>query len=418
MDDTSFLKRFGRIASVTGKVGGVAAKHVGATLTGSELDWGSVLTDVLGELKGPAMKVGQILAMVPGLLPEDVSKQLLALHADAPPMGWPFVRRRMAFELGKDWQDYFLKFDQSAASAASLGQVHKAELLNGDVVACKLQYPNMQSIIEGDLAQLGILLSMYERRHGILDTQFVQEEIKTRLFEELDYENEVRNIQHFQSIFQNASLPIAVPTVVDDLCTNRLITMNWVDGYSLMQSKEWDLERRKQVGKNLFKAWYVPLYQFGVLHGDPHFGNYKIAENGDITLLDFGCVRSFSKETLLGVNTLYEALKSNNVSKAKEAYELWGFDNLTPNLVDALNIWARFLFEPLIENKVRPLVYSNDTGKEAAKAVMHALKEHGKVKPPHAFVFMDRAAVGIGSAMIHLNIELNWHELFNEVQKN
>lgn len=416
MDETSFFKRMGRIASVTGKMGGVAAKHVGATLTGTELDWGSVLRDVLGELKGPAMKVGQILAMVPGMLPDDMAKSLLALHANAPAMGWPFVRRRMAFELGPNWQDHFLSFDQTATAAASLGQVHKAQLLDGRWVACKLQYPNMQSIIEGDLAQLSLLLGVYERRNPILDTQHIQAEIKARLLEELDYILEAANMRKFKDIFAAANLNVTVPAVIDEVCTNRLITMDWVDGCGLMQVKDWNLALREQIARNLFKAWYVPLYQFGMLHGDPHFGNYRIFEDGSLAVLDFGCVRYFSDDVLTGVNMLYAALEQNNPALAKEAYERWGFESLTPELVDALTIWAKFLFEPLLDNNVRPLVYSNEAGKNAAKAVMQALKQHGKVRPPHAFVFMDRAAVGIGSAMIHLGVELNWHELFEEVR--
>jgi predicted unusual protein kinase regulating ubiquinone biosynthesis (AarF/ABC1/UbiB family) len=169
------------------------------------------------------------------------------------------------------------------------------------------------------------------------------------------------------------------------------------------------------VAENLFNAWYYPLYNHGLLHGDPHFGNYRITPDGQIIMLDFGCVREFSQAFINGIHKLYRALQLNDSELVLEAYEAWGFQNLTHDLVDALNIWAKFLYAPLLDDRVRPLVSSPEEGKQAAKSVIQALKQSGKVRPPKEFVFMDRAAVGIGSAMIHLGVELNWHQLFQEL---
>ena len=416
MDDTSSLsKRIGRVAHVTTTLGGAAIKTLGAKLIGHNETLPHILTDALGKLKGPAMKVGQILAMVPGMLPDDVAESLMQLHSQAPSMGWPFVRRRMAFELGVEWQTKFLYFEKEASAAASLGQVHKAQLLTGETVACKLQYPNMLSSIEGDLDQLRILLGLYERVAPILDTSNIQHELKERLKEELDYRLELRNMERFRKLFENSNLPVRVPKSFEDYSTDRLLTMEWMDGADLMTVKNWPLELKQRVAGNLFQAWYYPLYQHGVLHGDPHFGNYRMTPEGEIIVLDFGCVREFSESFLTGVHKLYHALELNNASKAREAYEMWGFENLTPQLVDALNIWAKFLYGPLLDDRIRPLVNSPQEGKDAAKAVIQALKQSGKVRPPKEFVFMDRAAVGIGSAMIHLGVELNWHRLFQNL---
>jgi predicted unusual protein kinase regulating ubiquinone biosynthesis (AarF/ABC1/UbiB family) len=416
MDDTSSLsKRIGRVAHVTTTLGGAAIKTLGAKLTGHNETLPQILTDALGKLKGPAMKVGQILAMVPGMLPDDVAESLMQLHSQAPSMGWPFVRRRMAFELGAEWQTKFTYFEKEASAAASLGQVHKAQLLTGETVACKLQYPNMLSSVEGDLDQLRLLLSMYERVAPILDTSNIQHELKERLKEELDYRLELRNMERFRTLFENSNLPVRVPKSFEDYSTDRLLTMEWLDGADLMTVKTWPLELKQRVAENLFQAWYYPLYQHGVLHGDPHFGNYRMTLDGEIIVLDFGCVREFSDSFLAGVHKLYHALELNNAAKALDAYEMWGFENLTPQLVDALNIWAKFLYGPLLDDRIRPLVNSPQDGKDAAKAVIQALKQSGKVRPPKEFVFMDRAAVGIGSAMIHLGVELNWHRLFQNL---
>jgi predicted unusual protein kinase regulating ubiquinone biosynthesis (AarF/ABC1/UbiB family) len=360
------------------------------------------------------MKIGQILAMVPGMLPDDMAASLMQLHSNAPSMGWPFVRRRMAYELGSDWQSKFQVFEPTAA-AASLGQVHKAHLISGEIVACKLQYPNMLNIIQGDLDQLRFLLKMYTQAVPILETEHIQSEIKDRLLEELDYGLELKNTEYFKEIFSTSGLPVKVPKTFPDTSTQRLLTLEWMEGVDLMTAKTWSKELRTLVAERLFQAWYYPFYRHHVLHGDPHFGNYRITPEGEIIILDFGCIRRFSPAFLEAVHTLYTALESDNSSLAKEAYEAWGFKNLTPDLVTALNIWAKFLYGPLLDDRIRPLVHSLTEGRDAAKAVIEALKATGKIAPPREFVFMDRAAVGIGSAMIHLDVELNWHRLYQNL---
>lgn len=416
MDDSgSMIRRLGRVAKVTTTLGSAAIKTLGATLSGSRDRIPGVLTDALGKLKGPAMKVGQVLAMVPGMLPDDMAESLMQLQSNAPSMGWSFVRRRMAFELGADWQSKFGDFEKEASAAASLGQVHKATLSTGEIVACKLQYPNMLSNIEGDLDQLWVMLNLYDRAVPIFDTSNIQDELKERLKEELDYRLELQNMERFRAVFKESNLSVTVPKSYEAYSTDRLLTMEWIDGADLMTVKHWSMDLKRRVAENLFKAWYYPLYNHGLLHGDPHFGNYRVTPDGNIVMLDFGCVREFSHVFLSGVQTLYNALQLNNAQLALDAYEAWGFQNLTPELVDALNIWAKFLYGPLLDDRVRPLVNSADEGKLAAKAVIAALKKSGKVRPPKEFVFMDRAAVGIGSAMIHLGVELNWHRLFHEL---
>jgi predicted unusual protein kinase regulating ubiquinone biosynthesis (AarF/ABC1/UbiB family) len=416
MDDSGSLgKRIGRVAQVTTTLGGAVIKTLGAKLSGNSDRIPGVLTDALGRLKGPAMKVGQILAMVPGMLPDDIAESLMQLQSHAPSMGWSFVRRRMAFELGPDWQSKFSYFEKEASSAASLGQVHKAQLQTGEWVACKLQYPNMLSSIEGDLDQLRILLSLYDKAVPILDTTNIQSELNERLKEELDYRLERQMMERFHALFQESNLPVTVPKSFEDYSTDRLLTMEWHDGADLMTVKNWPMELKKRVAENLFNAWYYPLYNHGLLHGDPHFGNYRITPDGQIIMLDFGCVREFSQAFINGVHKLYRAFQENDPHLALEAYKDWGFQSLTLDLVDALNIWAKFLYGPLLDDRVRPLVSSPEDGKDAAKAVIQALKQSGKVRPPKEFVFMDRAAVGIGSAMIHLGVELNWHQLFQDL---
>src|SRR4051794_17150204 len=143
-----------RYARTSGAVGGIAARVAGEKVFGFKTDRAAHAEDlksILGGLKGPLMKVAQILSTIPDALPAEYSAELAQLQANAPAMGWSFVRRRMAGELGTDWQSKFAQFGQVAAAAASLGQVHRATLPDGREVACKLQYPDMASTVDADL---------------------------------------------------------------------------------------------------------------------------------------------------------------------------------------------------------------------------------------------------------------------------
>ncbi|HAT36545.1 MAG TPA: ABC transporter ATP-binding protein, partial [Rhodospirillaceae bacterium] len=187
------------------------------------------------------------------------------------------------------------------------------------------------------------------------------------------------------------------------------------DGAPLLSLKEAPLERRNQVAHTMFRAWYVPFYRYGVIHGDPHLGNYSIAEDGTVNLLDFGCIRVFPPRFVKGVIDLYEALKTGDDALAAEAYGCWGFEDISKELMDVLNIWAEFVYAPLLKDEVAR-IQESDSGMYGAKVagkVHRELRRVGGVTPPREFVFMDRAAVGLGSVFMHLKAETNWHQLFH-----
>src|SRR5471030_939805 len=161
-----FSARAKRYANVGSKVGGVAARMAGARLLGKPQDRAANaigLAAALGNLKGPIMKVAQLLATIPDALPAEYATELMKLQSEAPPMGWAFVRRRMAAELGPDWQQRFASFEHTPAAAASLGQVHRAASHDGKPLAAKLQYPDMQSAVEADLGQLELIFAIRRR---------------------------------------------------------------------------------------------------------------------------------------------------------------------------------------------------------------------------------------------------------------
>ena len=426
MDDreaNSLSGRIGRYASVGTGVGSAVARIAAGRLFGGEAgstEEGRLLAAALGNLKGPIMKVAQLLATIPGAIPEAYAQELAQLQANAPSMGWPFVRRRMAAELGADWQAKFGSFTHEAAHAASLGQVHRAQSLNGEALACKLQYPDMESAIEADLAQLNLVFSLHRRMDPVIDTSEIAEEIGARLREELDYGREARHMRLYGELLKDDPL-VRIPTPHADLSSRRLLTMGWLEGRRLLDYKDAPLETRNLLAQSLFRAWWHPFCGHGVIHGDPHLGNYAafLGEDGQpagLNLLDFGCIRIFPASFVGGVVDLYHGLREDDRARTVHAYEVWGFKNLSNELIDILNIWARFIYGPLMDDRVRAIagdVSPTEYGRKQAFLVHKALKEKGPVRVPREFVFMDRAAIGLGGVFIHFKAEMNFYRLFN-----
>jgi predicted unusual protein kinase regulating ubiquinone biosynthesis (AarF/ABC1/UbiB family) len=415
----SLPRRVQRYARVSTAMGGLAARVAGTRYLGLKLDRGRHAADLksaLGNLKGPLMKAAQLLATIPDALPEEYVAELATLQANAPPMGWPFVKRRMAGELGPDWEKRFKSFTHEAAHAASLGQVHRAIGPKGAALACKLQYPDMASAVEADLKQLRLLMSLYERYDRAISTDDIHKEIADRLREELDYAREAAHMALFRAMLKDEK-EIHVPDFVPALSTKRLLTMSWLEGAPFADSVTGTAAKRNAIARNMFRAWYVPFYFYGVIHGDPHLGNYTVRRDQGINLLDYGCIRVFPPRFVGGVIDLYRALDRDDDALAVSAYETWGFKNLSREMIEVLNRWARYVYAPLMDDRKRRIQEhgSGAYGRDVAQTVHKEIRRLGGVKPPREFVFMDRAAVGLGSVFLRLKAEINWHRLFQEL---
>ena len=418
-EDNRLSGRVKRYAKVGASVGGLAAKAAGARYLGVSMDrdrHAADLANALGGLKGPLMKVAQLLSTIPDALPDEYIAELGRLQSQAPAMGWAFVMRRMAAELGPDWRSKFAEFEREAAAAASLGQVHHAESLDGKNLACKLQYPDMRSAVEADLRQLKLIFALYHRYDPAIKTGQIQAELAARLREELDYKREARHITLYQNILADVA-GVHIPELVPELSTDRLLSMTWLEGEPLLTVRDHDLGARNATARNMFRAWYHPVYRYGLLHGDPHLGNYSVRADNSVNLLDFGCIRVFPPVFIRGVIDLYHAIERDDRTLAVQAYESWGFTGLSAELIDALHIWANYLYGPLLDDRVRLIQDSPDGlyGASVASKVHRELKRLGGVTPPREFVLMDRAAIGLGSVFLHLKAEINWHHLFEEL---
>jgi predicted unusual protein kinase regulating ubiquinone biosynthesis (AarF/ABC1/UbiB family) len=391
---------------------------------GREAD-AKALASALGSLKGPMMKVAQMLATIPDLLPADYANELIRLQSQAPAMGAAFVRRRMQAELGPDWRGRFADFDFKPAAAASLGQVHRAVGLGGERLACKLQYPDMASAVETDLANLDLLFSLRRRIGAAIDTREIAREIRERVREELDYEREAKIARLYRVMLADRPF-VRVPRVEQSLSTRRLLALQWLEGEPLIAFESAAQEARDAIAVGLFDAWWRPFLRYGVIHGDPHLGNYTFAasrEGGErnveaVNLFDYGCVRVFPPRFVLGVVELYRALQANDNARIAHAYAMWGFRKLTPGTTEAMTVWARFMCGPILDDRVRTAadgVKPSEYGRREMGQVMRALKAEGGGLPvPREFVFLERATIGLGGAFLRLQARLNFHRMYED----
>ena len=248
---------------------------------------------------------------------------LATLQMNAPPMSAAFVRRRMAAELGPDWRARFADFDLQPAAAASLGQVHRATALDGRALAVKLQYPDMQSAVESDLGQMRAVMALGQQmfwpgrhpRDRGRDQRTDPGGTGLRARSQGD--------GRLYGAFFAGRDDIAAPEPLAELSTGRLLTMTWLEGRGLMDFEGADQETRNRIARLLFEAWWTPLIRIGVIHGDPHLGNYTFAgEAARLNLLDFGCIRIFPPSFITGVIKLHRALIEDDHDAQAEAYRI------------------------------------------------------------------------------------------------
>ena len=347
-EGSTLARRLQRYLMTTAGIGGVASRTAGRLLFGGALNDTANATDVtrlLGRLHGPLMKIAQVAGSLPDVLPPMFAAEMAKLQSDAPPMGPAFVRRRMAAELGPAWSSKFKSFEMTPVAAASLGQVHRAVATDGRALACKLQYPDMQSAVDADIAPFQTILALQRTAVRAFDTSEIAAEIGERVREELDYEREAGNMRLFGAMLRSEA-KVSVPEPVAELSTRRLLTMTWLEGVPFLKAFDGESqERRNAIAEALYVAWLLPLCRYGVIHGDAHLGNYSVRTDGGINLFDFGCVRIYAADAIGGFVDLYHALQANDKDGAVRAYARWGFANADRDLVAKLDAWAHFVFD-------------------------------------------------------------------------
>ena len=306
--------RLRRTARIGGLAGGQAARSYAAKATDltrsdeqrrlaaerRQIKMAERILDVLGQMKGAAMKVGQVASFVDsGALPPEVHRRLeeklAELRDSAPRVPFDQMRRVLESDLGERLEDVFAEFDPEAFAAASIGQVYRARLHDGRRVAVKVQYPGIARAVRSDLQNLGLILRVAKMMAPGMDPKAMAEEIRERLTEELDYELEAQTHRAFERTWRGHPF-VVIPEVMTRLSSEHVLVTEYVEGLGFEQVKELPQPERDRFGEIVFRFFLGSLYRTRRFSADPHPGNYLLLPDGRVAFLDFGMAKQVSRE--------------------------------------------------------------------------------------------------------------------------
>jgi predicted unusual protein kinase regulating ubiquinone biosynthesis (AarF/ABC1/UbiB family) len=387
--------------------------------------------EMLGGMKGALMKAGQLLSFVDaaGVVPEqyaDAFKTALSgLQADAPPMDAAAVAEVVTEELGARPDELFTRFSPLPIAAASIGQVHAAELADGTELAVKVQYPGVADAVRNDLANVELLATFI--RTGMrmipgfapnLDARAFAEEIRDRVGEELDYVTEAANQQAFVDAFEGHPF-IRIPKVLPELSTSRVLTQEFVDGRRWASALESDQDLKDRWGEIISRFVFGGLYRTGLFNGDPHPGNYLFHEDGTVTFLDFGCVLHYGPDTIAQFNRLGDVVLAGDAHGLKDLFiEMGLFPPGDKVDADRLLAWYGEAWRPPLERG--PWTFTPEWAASVVEQWYDLLGPWADVSRRLSIrrdmVFMNRITLGLNSVLGALRATADWYALDQEIR--
>ena len=385
-----------------------------------ELKTAEQIADSLGQMKGAMMKLGQMASYLDEGLPEPLRLALSQLQSNAPPMSAELAIRAIEQELGAPISSLFVEFDRTPIASASIGQVHKALIVDPvsgleRAVAVKVQYPGVDTAIAADLRNTELLGNILKQGFGSLDPSEMVDEIKSRLTDELDYHLEARNQKAFHAYYRDHPY-IHVPAVIDHLCTGRVLTTELVTGYTWKELLTWDQPERDQAAECIFRFVFRSLYRFGAFNGDPHPGNYLFHRNGQVTFLDFGLVKHFTPHELHTFESMvFAAAIQRDDSAFRSILEDAGMlQRGAPIDTAAAGRYFSQFYEPVREDKVMTW-----TPEYSSRIVRHTFDRSSPISQyatmPKAFVFIQRINLGLYALLGELGAVGNYRRIAEEL---
>lgn len=372
------------------------------------------IVKVLGELKGPLMKVGQYMSLHDTYSDDDFFKVFSSLQYESPSMGFYFTKMQIEKELGKSPEHIFKSFGRKPIGAASIGQVHEAVLKTGEKVAVKVQYPDMEKIIKSDLTTIKVGLMPFKlmvknRLEPII------EEIETILTNELDYHNEAHNITKFREFYQNNE-NIIIPEYYPEFSTKRVLTMKFIEGEPFEQTiRENNLsqEEKDHIGRVLLHSLWHQLFFYNMVHADPHPGNFLLIDRKKIALLDFGCIKTFPPGFMDTYRKLVKSIILKDSNAIRDAYVKLGFvEEHETEKLDALEEFSDFMALPYLNKDFFDLNQNMHKLKEGHQEFRKMADKVG-FRVPKDFIYLNRTLFGIGMILFKLRVNLNF---YNEIE--
>lgn len=427
---TGWAQRGARLAGQTGKS---AARFLGTRiksfaspdranefLEGFHQQTAQQLVEMLGEMKGAAMKLGQLASFYEFSAPTDYlatyKDALTMLQNSAPPMDPEASKAVIKEEFGKGVDELFATFQDEPVAAASIGQVHKATLPSGEEVAVKVQYPGVDEAVRSDVKNLSAMTKLSVAIAPNLDPKEVANEVRDRVFEELDYRREATNQQKFAELFEGHPF-IAVPKVYPDYCRTRVITQEFVHGKPFMTAFDWEQDKKDELAEILFRFFYGSFNRFLLFSADPHPGNYLLLPRGKVAFLDFGLVRAIDPGTRTLFLEIIQALITEDRERGRVALEGLGILNRRTPEVDAVWDHLRMLNRPVMNDE--KFTISAELVQGIAAAGMDprspAFQTLRKVGVPGVMVTFNRMSFGVASLLGRLNATANWQRIAREL---
>ena len=418
-------RRFMKLASMTASIASKTVSNSIRNLTADEeqknasrsklfQDIGLQIADTLGEMKGAVMKVGQIASQYKDIFPPEVAKAIGKLQRQAPPMPFAEIKAQVEKELGKPLLNIFKSFDEIPFAAASIGQVHKAVLPNGQQVVVKVQYPGVDEACESDLKQVRLalrLMGVLKVDRKLQDRLF--KEIQESLDNELNYEVEAQNLDVARTFHEALDNKIIIPKVFPEFSSRHVLTLSFEHGESIETASTWSQETRNELGRRLFRAMGQEIFFLKRFHCDPHPGNIAFREDGTVIIYDFGGVKILSSEIVHHFKLLIHTAREGNIAEMEEQLD-------TLHSLAEKGKFPEALYQQWLEVLMRPLTThynfaENSAHHDGVELVKASLKYWDVFKPSPDTLMVNRTVSGHYWNMIHLKVHDDLTDVFEEL---
>ena len=423
-----FFKIAGMTASVAGQYAGQRARQMFRSEEDNEgarsesyTRMADRIADTLGEMKGAVMKVGQIASQTQDFLPKEFSDALQRLQKEAPPMPFDVIVGQIENELGKPVSELFDYLQEQPYAAASIGQVHRARMKDGTDVIIKVQYPGVDESCDSDLKQLRMALKLggllrLPKEH--VDQLFG--EIRVRLKEELDYDNEAENLALFRNLHKNDDW-VVIPRVYNSHSSRRVLTMELVEGdhISAVTPDKYSQDTINLIGRRIFTMMADQLFRYQCIHGDPHAGNFAYRPDGTIILYDFGCIKKLKPAIVSAYRkALVSALNEDYAALDRHLIDLGARVESQPAVDEAYYaMWRDILIKPFEGNTPYDFARS-ELHKDVAAKTTTVFKYLDYFKPPVESIFIDRMIAGHYWMMKRLGVQAAFRDALEHYLSN
>jgi len=406
---TSALGRLRRTASTALRAGTgmVAGRLLGSSGVEQQAIERVVLS--LGELKGVAMKMGQILSYMDTSLPSEARRQLAVLQRRSQPTGFAWIEAALRQDFGERAEVLLRELGREPVATASIGQVHQARLADGTLVAVKVRHPGIEEAIRADFRGARTGKALARMLAPGTDIQELIAEAEARFLEECDYTRERAHQQRFIEVY-SAHPSIGIPTVYAEWSSARVLTSRWCEGERLedFASRAGEAER-KRASLALHEFYVGSLYRHGLFNADPHPGNLLFQRDGRVVVLDHGCVRAFDQPTVRALARLSGAVRADDATEIQEALRELGAKSPEPGPgFEATRGLLRGFFGPALVAGPHRIEAAMSL---EAREVLQNKRKLLRLQLPGKLLFLFRIRFGLHSVLAHLGAELDWGQL-------